>query len=176
MELVKQFNASIIQLIHPKPAGGWLAGGGTPFSEADIERVRKLVHRYNRERAYRHYPSISAQVIEEHSSRFGCTAGGNDRVYINAQGDVQPCEFLNLSFGNVGTEDFRDIYVRMRSRFRTPSDGWLCQTYSEQILQRYRASGAKRLPLAPDLSDQLCQTWDRGTPTPLYVAIEQKLR
>ncbi len=48
---------------------------------------------------------------------FVCTAGGTDRFYINAKGDVQTYEFLNFLFGNIGEEDFLTIYNRMRDHF-----------------------------------------------------------
>ena len=65
---------------------------------------------YNLRREYKDFPAIYAQSIEEDENHFGCTAGGIDRFYINAKGDVQPCEFLNISFGNVQDENFEDIY------------------------------------------------------------------
>lgn len=130
MDKAKEFNACLVQIIKPKPSGGWLESGAENFSEADIARVKELAHTYNNETRYKDYPSISAQIIEEDPTVFGCTAGGTDRFYINAKGDVQPCEFLNISFGNIAQEDFSAIYTRMRSYFEGPGECWLCEKYS----------------------------------------------
>lgn len=176
MERAKTFGASIIQLIHPKPAGGWLACGVPPFSNADIAHVKGLVNKYNLAREYKDYPPICAQVMEEDPGRFGCTAGGTERIYINAKGDVQPCEFLNLSFGNIGNESFTAIYQRMRSHFHTACTGWLCQDYSREIFKVFQENHLSRLPLNPELSEQICRSWDRGRPTLLYERIEKQLR
>ena len=176
MNRAKDFGGAIIQLIHPKPAGGWLECGVPPFSKDDIAHVKSLVKQYNLGRGYEAYPSISAQVMEEDAERFGCTAGGTERIYINAKGDVQPCEFLNISFGNIGHESFDRIYERMRSHFKTACTGWLCQDYSREILRVYRENQLKSLPLDPELSEQVCRNWDRGRPTPLYERIEMQLR
>jgi MoaA/NifB/PqqE/SkfB family radical SAM enzyme len=176
MEKAKDFNAAIIQLIKPKAAGGWLESGVEDFSEEDLNRVKKLVNRYNSDKRYEDYPSISAQIIEEDKKLFGCTAGGTDRFYINAKGDVQPCEFLNISFGNIGRESFYTIYRKMRRYFEKPGECWLCEKYSKDILRIFKENNLKSLPLDEHLSKEIYEHWDRGAPTGLYERIENGLR
>lgn len=172
MDTAKKLGAAIVQLIKPKPAGGWLESGIDQFDLEDLERIKGLVNTYNLNKAYRAYPSISAQIIEEDSRMFGCTAGGTDRFYINAKGDVQPCEFLNLSFGNIGVDDFDHIYQAMRKEFEIPGEDWLCEKYHQQILKIFNEEQLKTLPLNQRLSRKVYQKWDRGKPTALYQKIE----
>jgi MoaA/NifB/PqqE/SkfB family radical SAM enzyme len=172
MDRAKEFGASIIQLIKPKPSGGWLEKGVECFSEKDMERLKHLVNKYNLEKEYREYPSISAQAIEEDKSLFGCTAGGTDRFYINAKGDVQPCEFLNISFGNICNESFEPIYKRMRSCFEIPGNCWLCEKYSKDVLKLYKENNLSSLPLDPCISKKVYENWDRGEDTELYKKLE----
>jgi MoaA/NifB/PqqE/SkfB family radical SAM enzyme len=120
METAKNFGATIIQFIKPKPAGGWLETGAEKFSTADLEHVRQKMIDYNTLEKYRDYPFIAAMIIDEDNEHFGCTAGGTDRFYINAKGDVQPCEFLNISFGKITEEKFEIIYDRMRKVYEIP--------------------------------------------------------
>jgi MoaA/NifB/PqqE/SkfB family radical SAM enzyme len=176
MEKTKELGASVIQLIKPKPAGAWLEHGAGYFTGEDLKQVKMLVNRYNNERAYRDYPSISAQVIEEEPSMFGCTAGGTDRFYINAKGDVQPCEFLNISFGNIGREDFDAIYGRMRKVFRIPRDCWLCEQYAHDVVRLMKQHAVDSLPLDETLSKEIYETWDRGNDTELYRVIENRIK
>lgn len=168
MERAKEFGASIIQLINPKPAGGWLESGVEEFTKNDIDYIKKLVHKYNHNSKYKKYPAISAQINEEDKSMFGCTAGGTDRFYINAAGEVQPCEFLNISFGNVNDEDFEAIYKRMRKIFEIPGDAWLCQKYSKDVYRVYKDNNLKSLPLDKELSKKIYSNWNRGSDTELY--------
>ncbi len=176
MEKARELGAAMVQIIKPKPAGGWLEGGVQEFSQQDVMAVKTLVDRYNTARAYRDFPSISAQIVEEDASRFGCTAGGTDRFYINAKGDVQPCEFLNLSYGNIATGDFDTIYATMRGHFERPGVNWLCEKCAGKILQLVRSHNLKTLPLDPALSREVSATWDRGSRTELYRIIETELR
>ena len=104
---------------------------------------------------------------------FGCTAGGTDRFYVNAKGDVQPCEFLNISFGNILQEPFERIYARMREVFEVPGDTWLCERYSPEIFALYQEGGAKALPLDPVQSERIYRTWDRGSCPDFYGKVVQ---
>lgn len=176
MDKAKEFNACLIQIIKPKPSGGWLESGVENFSKEDLENIKELVHTYNNDARYKDHPSISAQIIEECPTVFGCTAGGTDRFYINAKGDVQPCEFLNISFGNIAQEDFNIIYSRMRSFFEEPGECWLCEKYSPEILKIVKENNLKVLPLTKELSKKIYSGWDRGNPTDIYKTIEKRFK
>jgi MoaA/NifB/PqqE/SkfB family radical SAM enzyme len=168
MDLAKDLNGAILQLIKPKPAGGWLESGAGFFSEEDLEHIKKKVHMYNLDKKYKEFPYIAAMIIDEGKSMFGCTSGGTDRFYINAKGDVQPCEFLNISFGNIQTENFDDIFNKMREQFKVPGDCWLCEKYSGEILKLYKEHNLKTLPLPLDISEEIYKNWDRGEPAGFY--------
>jgi len=120
MQQAKDFGGFLIQIIKPKPSGGWLESGVEEYSDEDFAQITEKVNMYNLNKKYTEFPAISAQIMEEDPDMFGCTAGGTDRLYINAKGDVQPCEFLNISFGNIAEEDFDIIYKKMRKVFKVP--------------------------------------------------------
>lgn len=168
MELARQLDADFVQLIHPKRAGLWLGHTEGMQSGQDIIHQLQREHlRYNSARM-RPYPALAAQVFEEAESVLGCTSGAVDRYYVGANGDVQPCEFLNLSFGNVHDEPFEVIYDRMRSYFRTPCCDWLCCTQAAAIQELAAKHGIKELPIPWTVTRELVDGWDRGRPTPIY--------
>ncbi|MCF8296356.1 MAG: radical SAM protein [Saprospiraceae bacterium] len=173
MNIVKDFNGSLIQLIKPKPAGGWLESGIEDFSKEDIEHITKLVHKYNLDKKYRDYAFISLMLLEESPEYFGCTAGGTDRFYINAKGDLQACEFLNVSFGNIQTDSFDEIYDKMRKVFEKPCQSWLCEKHSHQIFKLKEANNIKSLPLSPEISKEIYDNWDRTDITKFYQKLEE---
>lgn len=173
MEAARDFRACLIQIIKPKPAGGWLEKGVIEFSPEDLAYIKARVNQYNLQEAFSGYPSISAQIIEEDKAVFGCTAGGTDRFYINAKGDLQPCEFLNISFGNIAVDRFEDIYQKMRSCFAWGGECYLCESCSKEIHKLYQENRLKSLPLPPELSEKIYRSWDRGKRTDLYERLEK---
>jgi MoaA/NifB/PqqE/SkfB family radical SAM enzyme len=173
MERAKQFNGSILQLIKPKPAGGWLDSGLDEFTPEDVEYLSEKIHRYNLDKNFRNYTFISPMIMEESSEFFGCTAGGTDRFYINAKGDLQACEFLNLSFGNIITDDFDEIYDGMREVFKSPCQSWLCEKYSCEIHKLKNEKQLKSLPLPTNLSKDVYGSWDRESVTNFYQKLEE---
>jgi MoaA/NifB/PqqE/SkfB family radical SAM enzyme len=173
MEAVKDFKACLIQIIKPKPAGGWLEKGDIGFTLEDLAYIKARVNQYNLEEQFFEYPAISAQIIEEDKAVFGCTAGGTDRFYINAKGDLQPCEFLNISFGNIAVDRFEDIYSKMRSCFAWGGDCYLCESCSKEIHKIYQENNLGSLPLPPELSEKIYSSWDRGRRTDLYERLEK---
>jgi len=168
MEKARSFGAVLIQMIKPKPAGGWLESGADNFTIQDLALIRGKMIGYNNLKAFKQYPAIAPMIIDEDREHFGCTAGGTDRFYINAKGDVQPCEFLNISFGNIATEPFEQIYERMRATFVTPGDCWLCEKYSSTIAVLFREYHLTSLPLPPDLSEKITTGMEQGNTPEFY--------
>jgi MoaA/NifB/PqqE/SkfB family radical SAM enzyme len=175
MEEAKKQGVLLVQIIHPKPAGGWLNKSMPQFSAEDVKVIKAKINQYNHHKAFRDYPAIYAQLMEEDQDMYGCTAGGTDRFYINAKGDVQPCEFLHLSFGNIKTEPFQAIYQRMRDSFPSGHEDWLCEKYADPIAQIMREEGLTALPLSPELSRKVIDNWDRGEETKLYKKVQNEL-
>ncbi len=176
MQQAKDFGASLVQLIKPKPSGAWLESGVEIYSAEDFDLVKVKVNLYNLDKRYQDFPAISAQIIEEDPDMFGCTAGGTDRLYINAKGDLQPCEFLNLSFGNMMDEPFSQIFLRMRKVFDIPQTCIACEKYSRDIHQLYQDHHLKSLPLNPVFSKQIFDKMSNNSPTRLYEKIEKELK
>ncbi len=173
MNLAKKEEVCMVQVIKPKPAGGWLGQEEIFFSEEDISKVKEKVMLYNTDKKYTAYPPVYAQVIEEDPSMFGCTAGGTDRFYINAKGDIQPCEFLNISFGNIKEEPFEDIYNKMRAYFDKPASCLLCEVNAGKIHKLFTERNVSTLPLTGDLSKAIYQNWDRGEYTEFYQKLDE---
>jgi MoaA/NifB/PqqE/SkfB family radical SAM enzyme len=168
-DLACELRSAFVQVIHGKPAGAWLEKqGGWVDADDQLDRLRELHRTYNSLSRFRNYPCAAIQVFEEQASVFGCTAGGVERFYLNHAGEVQPCEFLNVSFGNVKDEPFMDIYKRMRSYFPVPGQNWLCCTEAASIAEGIRNQDPPKTPLLSLHTEQLVPQWKPGEPTRLY--------
>ncbi|MDP7422220.1 MAG: radical SAM protein [bacterium] len=167
MEIARDCGCSFVQMIHEKSAGNWVKRNGR-FTGILIDKLREYHVLYNSDSRYRDYPSLSAQVFEESQEVFGCTAGGIDRFYVGHTGEVQPCEFLNVSFGNLQEEGFIPVFRRMQKYFRTPSLNWLCCTECQTIANEAEAMKKPIFPLPREITEKLVEKWDKGEETPLY--------
>jgi len=168
MEIAKKERCSIVQLIHEKPAGAWVGKKDTTLDKDYLKKLYNYHLIYNTNKKFKDYPLVSSQVWESTKNNFGCTAGGIERFYINGNGDVQPCEFINVSFGNVNKEDFLDIYRRMRLVFNKPRTAWLCCTEHEKINKELAKQKNKITPLPDKKSNKIIESFNFGEETPIY--------
>ncbi|MHB1484929.1 MAG: radical SAM/SPASM domain-containing protein [Saccharofermentanales bacterium] len=65
---------------------------------------------------------------------FGCNAG-NKMVYIDAFGEVSPCVFVPMSFGNVKDEPIMKIFSVMKEHFPSEDSCFINKNYS--LLHKY---------------------------------------
>jgi nucleoside-diphosphate-sugar epimerase/MoaA/NifB/PqqE/SkfB family radical SAM enzyme len=168
MELGKRLNCSFVQIIHEKPAGGWIARGNTLMDKDLLNSLCQKHIEFNKKKKFKEYPSLSMQVFEASPMAFGCTAGGIERFYVNAYGEIQPCEFLNVSFGNIQEEQFTDIYKRMRNKFKKPGLNWLCNTEWASIANYVKEGNISSSPIKKECALKLIEKWDKGEDVPLY--------
>jgi len=77
----------------------------------------------------------------------GCMMGGLSHLTIDSKGNVNPCVFLPVTFGNIMKEDFATIYARMRMAIPRPVHK-ACPsiTLAETIRGRLRAGIVSPVP------------------------------
>lgn len=96
-----------------------------------------------------HGVKVSSFPYSEGPRKFGCNAGLL-HLYVSATGDVWPCDFLPLTFGNALQENIGDIYRRLqREAGLTRRNCWAKPAAT-------RLAG-RPLPLCPDDSSEFCQ-------------------
>jgi len=60
------------------------------------------------------YPHVITQALVNGPEGSGCF-GGLSQFYMTAYGDIDPCDFTPLTFGNIRDEALEDIWQRMLS-------------------------------------------------------------
>ncbi len=70
----------------------------------------------------------------EGAEHFGCNAG-NKMVYIDAFGEVSPCVFMPMTFGNIRDKSVQDIFSDMKAHF--PSEGCCFINKNYELLKKY---------------------------------------
>ena len=137
-----------------------------------IERLCSDHVNLNKSDELKDYPSLSMQVFESSPMAFGCTAGGIERFYVNAHGEIQPCEFVNVSCGNVKEESFNIIYHRMREQFKKPCLNWLCNSEHYKIHNCVSQKNLDSFPVTGQDALNLMNEFQNKDEVPLY----QKMR
>ncbi|HUU08910.1 MAG TPA: radical SAM protein [Phycisphaerae bacterium] len=113
------------------PTGKFLARPEVIMGRKDIKRVRALADRYN---ADAHPMGIIAQAKANGYDGGGCF-GGFAQFYMTCYGDVNPCDFNPISFGNVRDEPLETIWRRLVAHPEYAPHRHSCRMQS----RRYRA-------------------------------------
>jgi len=120
-ELVRDLGVGFIQLLEPRPCGGYLnAPSGVLLTEDDRRRLVEFFLQMNTGKRYRRYPVVHYVAFAESPAQRGCMMGGLSHLCIDSRGNVNPCVFLPVTFGNIMEEDFQTIYRRMRKAIPHP--------------------------------------------------------
>ena len=115
-EWMKSLNVGIVRWLDPKPCGGYLDENPADLlSDEDREMIIDLYLHANSGATYKDYPMISYESVAEAPENLGCMMGGNSLLYIDSAGNVEPCVFLPVTFGNILREDFVSILEKMKS-------------------------------------------------------------
>ncbi len=94
-----------VRIISPVAAGKWLGEEAIKLDDRDVQRLRALLREG---RVY--WESVTCSSAD---APFVCFSSVKGYVYISARGDVQACNFIPVSFGNLHQEPLPRILRRM---------------------------------------------------------------
>lgn len=85
-------------------------------------------------------PPLSSQSwqnsVEGNFAGIGCLAG-NIQYYVSAYGDVAPCDFTPISFGNIRNEPLKNIWVRIVDHPAFKHRSHYCRMQNPKFRQYY---------------------------------------
>ncbi len=124
LKLAKDLRVGVVQLLEPKPCGMYASRNGDElFSQRERDETAAFFEEANTSRRYARFPPVAYTARFERADRFGCLMGGLGHLAIDGNGNVNPCVFVPVSFGNINDEEFPSIYERMRSACAAPHYG-----------------------------------------------------
>ena len=153
-----------MHLLEPSPTGRLAGHEDVVLNEAD----KQLLLKYQKDVAQDDsLPILSCFLYLESPQAFGCGAGLT-HLYIDGSGEVCPCNFVPLSFGNISREPLIRILDRMGCFFCKPRPSCVGKVLSGYIQ-------SERLPLGPDASAEICrQHLPSVHPIPRYFQIRSQ--
>ena len=119
-----------IWLSESKPTGEAFWHEEAVITEDEKAGLIRLQDRYNRKGK----PTVNYLGHFESSEHFGCSAG-HKMVYIDACGEVSPCVFTPITFGNVRDKSIQDIFAEMKCYFPSENRCFINKNYP--LLRRY---------------------------------------
>jgi MoaA/NifB/PqqE/SkfB family radical SAM enzyme/protein-L-isoaspartate O-methyltransferase len=145
MRFAADSGALEVHLLQPSATGKLKDQTDVLLTDAE----RRSILSYQRQVAERDDPPIlSSYIYLESPDAFGCGAGLT-HLYIDGSGEVCPCQFVPLSFGNVSREPLASILNRMKRHFHKPRTHCVGLQVAGHI-----ADG--QLPATPEASDRIC--------------------
>jgi MoaA/NifB/PqqE/SkfB family radical SAM enzyme len=116
------------------------------------EESRTLYNFHKTWNRHNHNPAISGFSYLESDEMFGCGVGFH-HLFIDAIGNVCPCDLTPLSFGNVLQKPLAEIWSEMGKIFSSPR----CQCIMRKLAPAIAKSNtAGPLPLSTEKSIKLC--------------------
>lgn len=103
----------------------------------------------------------------EDAQHFGCSAG-HKMIYVDSCGEVSPCVFIPMSFGNVKEKSVTEIFREMRQRFPTENSCFINKNFER--LQSAQGSG---LPIGKEESIRIMNDMEFG-PLPKFFQLQYR--
>lgn len=128
------------------------------LTAAERDELRAFNVAMNKEKGL---PKISVFAYTEDKSRFGCGAG-TQHSYLDAAGNLYPCDFVPLSFGNVRERPIAELWREMHRRIGMPRQTcMIMEMYAKKLFTDVEA-----FPVAPECASQYINKLDVMTRMP----------
>ena len=119
------------------------------YTREDREKLIAIQHEVNK---ISRFPKITSFAYTESQEKFGCGAG-TQHSYISATGDLYPCDFLPMEFGNVRDKSIKEIWKEMNEVIGIPKIGCFAQRINTLVYEKSKGN----LPLNKMDSIEICK-------------------
>nr|WP_299381719.1 radical SAM protein [Allomuricauda sp.] len=103
MALAKSWSVSFVQFLEPKAVGHFRGKNVAP-TEGQIKILEDFYTQMNYTNSFKDYPIITYHGY--YQRRQGCFSAGKKSIYVDTDGDINPCPFCPSKNGSVLDHDF----------------------------------------------------------------------
>ncbi len=146
-ELAEKMNVKEFRILEPIPTGNLYAINDKLLTEEETKQLANFQKKWNRKNKGL---SVSAFSYLESKEMFGCGAGFH-HLFVDALGNVCPCDLTPLSFGNLLKKPLRDIWRDMENYFNQPHSHCLMKDICRELPKDENS----QLPLNPEKSKEI---------------------
>ncbi|AKB85741.1 radical SAM protein [Methanococcoides methylutens] len=132
--------------------GRWLEREDETISQKDVDRLEKFQKEKNRTVDG---PRVTAFPYFMGPDQFGCFAGRR-WIHVSSGGDVMPCAYTPLAFGNIREDSLEDIWKRMGKHSAYKGSAEYCMMRNPEFRKKYIHTIPKDaiVPLRIDLQEK----------------------
>lgn len=150
-KLAKENGAHEVKILEPILSGNLLSDKKLKGILYDNESRKKLIEIQHMANKVKGFPKITSFAYTESEEKFGCGAG-NQHTYVSATGDLYPCDFVPMNFGNVKNQDIQKLWLDMKESIGNPKIGCYAQKVNMKIYKETNGN----LPLETEKSKEIC--------------------
>jgi MoaA/NifB/PqqE/SkfB family radical SAM enzyme len=154
-DLACSLDVGELSLMVPIATGQWAGCTNKQLKATELELLISIRKNFNTKRSG---PIVTTLADYETEDFIGCNTG-YQTLFIDASGEVCPCDFTPLSFGNIKDTPLEDIWKQMEEYFPRPRAECLMREISHKI-------DSEVLPLSPNESKKMVPKLDEKSPSP----------
>jgi len=115
-QLGRKWNIGEMRIITPGATGNWAGCAEKMLTSDELQYLKEFHIKHNRSG---NGPCVASFAYIESAEMFGCNAGYHS-LFIDASGEVCPCDLTPLSFGNITKVPLTKIWTDMGEYFPQP--------------------------------------------------------
>ena len=165
----KELNVHEIRILEPIRSGKLFYTDGREGIFFDNETRQKLIQLQFKINKKLRFPKMTTFAHTESDAKYGCGAG-TQHSYITPNGEMLPCDFVPLSFGNVLDKDVKELWKEMNTIIGLPKSGCFANEINKE-LQIYKG---QVFPLERSLPEEICLKHQSKTYPKYYRAMQGK--
>ena len=154
-DLACSLDVGELRLNFPIATGRWARCTNEHLKAEELDLLKSIRKRLSKKRSG---PIVTTLAEYESEDFMGCNTG-YQTLFIDSSGEVCPCDFTPLSFGNIKDTPLKDIWKQMEEYFPRPRADCLMREISHMI-------DSDMFPLSPDESKKMIPKLDKESPYP----------
>lgn len=149
--MAEELNVDEFRMVEPMPCGRMQHIDENQILTEELIAELRSFHVESNRRGRK--PKVCCFNHIESPEFFGC-GGGTQHLFIDPAGEVCPCDFTPMSFGNITQETFQVIWSRMTDAMGNPRRHCFIQKNYKLINRHAQESGS--YPTSPEISCKIC--------------------
>lgn len=147
-QFLKALKVDEMRMIEPLPCGKLDSKEDVLLQESENKKLIEFHIKCNRNR---HLPKASVFSYFESNEQFGCGAGVQ-HSYIDHRGNLYPCDFVPVSFGNVFETPVDALWLKMHQQMGVPRGYCFSKVHLNTLLR----DGKGSYPIPAESLPQAC--------------------